>query len=80
MHSLDPVDYSDCLESLKTDITAARGRAALAVNSELIHLYFRIGQNILVRQTQGKWGGKVIDRLSRDLRSEERRVGKECCR
>lgn len=68
MNSLTPIDYSDCLESLKTDITAAQARAALAVNSELIHLYFKIGQTILDRQTQGQWGAKVIDRLSRDLK------------
>ena len=34
-----PSDYAPWLETLKGQITAARGRAALAVNAELIHLY-----------------------------------------
>jgi predicted nuclease of restriction endonuclease-like (RecB) superfamily len=64
-----PADYSECLEALKKDISGARSRAALAVNSELILLYFRIGKDILARQIGKKWGSKVIERLSRDLKS-----------
>jgi len=44
-------------------------RAALAVNRELVLLYWRIGQDILERQRQSGWGSKVIDRLAADLRS-----------
>lgn len=64
-----PADYSECLEALKKDISSARSRAALAVNSELILLYFRIGEDLLVRQKGKTWGTKVIERLSRDLKS-----------
>lgn len=63
-----PSDYAHCLESLKQEIKDARGRAALAVNSELVLLYLSVGKNILVRQTEGTWGSKVIDRLARDLK------------
>lgn len=69
MQSVYPTDYFDCLEALKKDISAARSRAALAVNSELILLYRRIGQSILVRQKDRKWGSKIIESLSRDLKS-----------
>jgi predicted nuclease of restriction endonuclease-like (RecB) superfamily len=65
-----PDGYPDLLEQIKRDIGASRGRAALAVNSELIRLYHRIGSEILVRQQQEGWGTKVIERLSEDLRRE----------
>jgi predicted nuclease of restriction endonuclease-like (RecB) superfamily len=45
-------------------------RAALAVNAELISLYWRIGHDILERQAQDGWGSKVVDRLAADLRGE----------
>jgi hypothetical protein len=45
-----PDSYPESLESLKREIGAARTRAALAVNQELIGLYWRIGREILARQ------------------------------
>ena len=63
-----PAGYADWLASLKTSIHHARQRAALAVNQELIGLYWQIGRDILQRQAEQGWGTKVIDRLSRDLR------------
>jgi len=65
-----PSDYAELLERLKREIGAARTRAALAVNEELIKLYWRIGKEILARQEGEGWGAKVIDRLSADLRRE----------
>jgi predicted nuclease of restriction endonuclease-like (RecB) superfamily len=49
-------------------VTAARQRAALAANAELIRLYWQIGRDILERQARQGWGSKVIERLARDLR------------
>lgn len=43
-------------------------RAALAVNRELVTLYWQIGRAILDRQQRYGWGAKVIDHLSADLR------------
>ena len=44
-------------------------RAALAVNRELVLLYWGIGKEILARQEQEGWGTKVIERLAKDLRA-----------
>jgi predicted nuclease of restriction endonuclease-like (RecB) superfamily len=41
----------------------------VAVNRELILLYWQIGRDILARQAEQGWGAKVIDRLSHDLRT-----------
>ncbi len=61
-------DYTAWLASLKTQIQAARSRAALAVNQELVQLYHRIGLEILAQQQSQGWGARVITRLSADLR------------
>ncbi len=65
-----PTGYAGWLTELKTRIRETRVRAALAVNSELIDLYWRIGRDILERQAQDGWGSKVVDRLATDLRAE----------
>ncbi len=65
-----PEDYSQCLAGIKARIAASRTRAALAVNSELIGLYWDIGHDILLREGREGWGTRVIDRLAADLRRE----------
>jgi predicted nuclease of restriction endonuclease-like (RecB) superfamily len=62
--------YDTFLHDLKTRIRAARTRAALAVNHELIMLYWQIGRDILDRQEREGWGAKVIEKLASDLRAE----------
>jgi predicted nuclease of restriction endonuclease-like (RecB) superfamily len=70
MTTLIPPDYAAWLAELKTTIRTARLKASLAVNRELVLLYWRIGQEILERQSAQGWGAKVIDQLARDLRAE----------
>ncbi|MBA2621029.1 MAG: DUF1016 domain-containing protein [Acidobacteria bacterium] len=61
--------YEDFLRDLKARIQSAQIRAALAVNRELVELYWHIGREILARQSAQGWGAKVIDRLAKDLKS-----------
>src|SRR5438034_5887642 len=67
--ALSAEGYDELLRGLKARLRTAQVRAALAVNRELVLLYWRIGQDILERQRQSGWGSKVIDRLAADLRS-----------
>ncbi len=70
-NSLFPADnYDVFLKDLKTRIRQAQVKAALAVNKELVILYWQIGREILARQQQEGWGAKVIDRLAKDLKRE----------
>jgi predicted nuclease of restriction endonuclease-like (RecB) superfamily len=64
-----PADYGPWLAELKGRIHAAQQRAALAVNRELVLLYWQIGRDILARQGREGWGTKVIERLALDLRN-----------
>ena len=63
-----PKDYVDWLSALKSHIHLAQQRASLAVNRELVLLYWQIGRDILERQSRQGWGSKIIDRLAHDLR------------
>ena len=62
-------EYPVWLESLKKKIQVARARAALTVNAELIHLYHKIGLDIINRQQVHHWGDKIIQRLAADLKT-----------
>ena len=64
-----PEGYGDWLKELKEKINNARQRAAIAVNTELVLLYWQIGRDILSRQAAQGWGTKVIERLAHDLRN-----------
>ena len=64
-----PEGYGDWLADLKSRIHNAQQRATLAVNRELVQLYWQIGNDILTRQAQQGWGAKVIERLAQDLRA-----------
>jgi predicted nuclease of restriction endonuclease-like (RecB) superfamily len=59
--------YEEFLHKLKAQIQSAQIRAALAVNRELVILYWQIGREILTRQQIQGWGAKVIDKLAQDL-------------
>jgi predicted nuclease of restriction endonuclease-like (RecB) superfamily len=65
----EPAGYGELLEDLKSRIRSAQVRAAVAVNRELIGLYWDIGRAIVERQQREEWGSAVIERLSRDLRA-----------
>jgi predicted nuclease of restriction endonuclease-like (RecB) superfamily len=60
--------YAALLTSIKERIQTAQVRAALAVNRELVLLYWGIGKEILARQEAEGWGSKVVERLAKDLR------------
>lgn len=62
--------YAALLIDIKQRIRHAQTRAVLAVNAELIRLYWEIGALIERRQREEGWGAAVIPRLALDLRNE----------
>lgn len=64
-----PPDYGRLLHEIKQQVERAQVGALLAVNRELVLLYWSIGRQILRSQEQEGWGAKVIERLSQDLKS-----------
>jgi len=67
--SREPKGYRAWIADVKTRIRAAQMRATLAVNHELISLYWSIGRDILDRQQKAGWGAGIVDRVSADLRA-----------
>ncbi len=65
-----PAGYLDLLEDLKATVKTARTRALRTINTQLIELYWAIGQGVRQQQDQQGWGSGVIKRLSEDLRQE----------
>jgi predicted nuclease of restriction endonuclease-like (RecB) superfamily len=62
-------DYQTLIEHLKARIQASQVRAVVAVNQELIALYWRIGQDIIEAQQKHAWGDKVLEQIAQDLKS-----------
>jgi predicted nuclease of restriction endonuclease-like (RecB) superfamily len=65
-----PTAYAPLLADLKARVRAAQVKAAVAVNRELILLYWHIGREILRAQQAEGWGTKVVERLAKDLAAE----------
>ena len=61
-------DYKAWLGELKAKISRSQLKAALAVNSELIKLYWDLGVMILQKQHQSNWGDKIIPQIAADLK------------
>jgi predicted nuclease of restriction endonuclease-like (RecB) superfamily len=62
-----PTEYQTFLQNIKTQVQQSQLKAVMAVNKELILLYWHIGKEILKRQETEGWGTGVIERLSNDL-------------
>ena len=66
----DLAHYTDLLAVIKSRIQAAQTRAVLAVNAELIALYWQVGHTRHVRQAEAGWGAGIIPRLATDIRND----------
>jgi len=62
--------YVDFLKEVKERVRQAQYNALKAVNSELITLYWDLGQLIVEKQEQFGWGDNTVKQLSKDLRVE----------
>jgi predicted nuclease of restriction endonuclease-like (RecB) superfamily len=62
-----PPGYAELLEDLKGRVRTAQLKAAVAVNREMIQLYWDVGRLIVERQEREGWGKGVVDRLAKDV-------------
>jgi threonine/homoserine efflux transporter RhtA len=60
-----PTGYGPLLAELKSRVRAAQVKAALAVNAELVWLYWQMGHRIAQQQAKEGWGAGVILGLTR---------------
>jgi predicted nuclease of restriction endonuclease-like (RecB) superfamily len=63
-------DYKNLLSTIKQKIQTAQVKTVVAANSQMLFLYWEMGNYIIQNQDQQGWGAKIIDLLSADLRKE----------
>ena len=60
-------DYRQALATIKQRIQTSRTRAVLAVNAELLGLYWDIGRQLDAWQRERAWGSAVVEQMAQDL-------------
>ncbi len=60
-------DYRQALASIKQRIQTSQTRAVLAVNAELLNLYWDIGRQLDAWQRERAWGSAVVEQMALDL-------------
>lgn len=63
-------EYGLFIDGIKAKIRTAQVKAALAVNAELVRLYWDIGNAVIERQQANGWGSAVIAQMSRDIQKD----------
>lgn len=63
-------EYKTWVESLSRRFKQSQIKAAVKVNRELLAFYWSLGKDIVEMKTESRWGSKLIDALSADLRAE----------
>ena len=68
IQNLTENEYIELLNAAKAQINAARNALAVQVNSTANSTYWNIGKLLHEKKIEGGYGGKVINRLSVDLK------------
>ena len=69
-----PINYTETLSAIKKRINNARYRSMQKVNTEMIELYWDIGQTLSEKTNNEGWGKSVVEVLSVDLQAAYRGV------
>jgi predicted nuclease of restriction endonuclease-like (RecB) superfamily len=64
---MELVNYQNTLEEIRLEIFQARNRALQVVNTELVNLYWKIGEIISLKLEKDGYGKSTIKQLSKDL-------------
>ena len=65
-----PSDYNSTLDRIKVLVHQSRYAAQRRVNTELLRLYWQIGDTLNERQRDAAWGANIVGQLADDLRAE----------
>ena len=63
-------NYKDLLTEIKSRIQEAQLKTIMAANSQMLLLYWQMGNYIIQNQQAEGWGAKIIEKLSVDLKKE----------
>jgi predicted nuclease of restriction endonuclease-like (RecB) superfamily len=68
--NIDLAEYGQLLATIKSKIRSAQIKASISVNKAVLSLYWDIGEMIIKKQVEAKWGDFLIEKLAIDLRGE----------
>ena len=63
-------DYKAFIQDIKQRVQTAQIKAAVAINQELLHLYWDLAELIVAKQRESAWGEGLLLQMSRDLQAE----------
>ena len=67
---LDDADYKNWVISIKEQIRTSQIKASIAVNEEMLLLYWDIGKDICEKHFDSQYGSGFFENLSKDLKSD----------
>jgi len=70
---MDEKAYKDWLLEIKNKVRQAQLKAVANFNIALIELYWELGKEIVLRQTESKWVDNFLEQLSIDLKRVSRK-------
>ena len=70
MNLLQDNEYKRWLKDLKQKVLQSQLKAVVQVNSTLLEFYWELGEEIVLRQSQARWGDGFLKQLSQDLMAE----------
>jgi predicted nuclease of restriction endonuclease-like (RecB) superfamily len=63
-------EYRAFIQAIKQRIQSSQIKAAIAVNQELLRLYWDLAEQIVEKQREATWGDGFLAQISQDLKSE----------
>lgn len=61
-------EYKEFFTLITTEIQNAQIKASIAVNKELLKLYWNIAEMIIEKQKKSSWGDGILEKISMDLK------------
>ena len=70
IRNTDKQDFSPIVRAIGSDLEQTQVRAIASANADMLFHYWKVGHFILYLQKKEGWGSKVIDNLSKAIRSQ----------
>ena len=70
IRNIDKQDFSPIVRAIGSDLELTQVRVITSANTDMLFHYWKVGHFILYLQKKEGWGSKVIDNLSKAIRSQ----------
>ena len=70
IRNIDKQDFSPIVRAIGSDLEQTQVRVIASANADMLFHYWKVGHFILYLQKKEGWGSKVIDNLSKAIRSQ----------